>query len=133
MSTEGLLLNQGYRGKGAGFICRVPAGFLALWVILPNEDWTMRNRDAELQAKIGAIRERIQEGLKKLPTHDHLRHLPVEFEPVDYQTLLVLISGSEFFSDADIAALKEILGGCQACEVSRDRENKVSIRFTLSV
>jgi hypothetical protein len=93
----------------------------------------MRNRDAELQEKIGAIRERIYEGLKKLPTHDHLRDLPVEFEPVDYQTLLVHMSSSEFFSDADIAALKEILGGYQACEVSPDGESKVSIRFTLSV
>jgi hypothetical protein len=93
----------------------------------------MRNRDAELQAKIGAIRERLYEGLKKLPTQDHLRHLPVEFEAVDYQTLLVHISGAEFFSDADIAAFKEILGGYQSCEVSHDRDSKVSIRFTLSV
>ncbi len=93
----------------------------------------MRNRDAELQQRIGLIRDRLYAGLKKLPVHDHLRNLPIEFEPVDYQTLYVHISGAGFFSDADIAALKGILGGYQACEVSHDNENKVTIRFTVSL
>jgi hypothetical protein len=93
----------------------------------------MRNRDSEVQQKIDVVRDRFYEGLKRLPVHDHLRNLPVEFEPVDYQTLRIHVSGSGFFTDADIATLKEILGGCQACEVSHDSENKVSLRFTLAI
>jgi hypothetical protein len=38
VSAVGLLLNQGCRGEACGSICRGPADFLALWVILPNED-----------------------------------------------------------------------------------------------
>jgi hypothetical protein len=93
----------------------------------------MRNREAEVQDKIIAIRDRLETGLKKLPKHDHLKSLPIEYEPVDYQTLVVHFSDASFFSDADVATIKELVGGSRSCELTRDSGNRLRLSFTISL
>jgi hypothetical protein len=92
----------------------------------------MRNREAEVQDKISAIRDRLETGLKQLPKHDHLKSLPIEYEPVDYQTLVVHFSDA-FFSDADVATIKEVVGGSRSCELTRDSGNRLRLSFTISL
>jgi hypothetical protein len=93
----------------------------------------MRNREAEVQEKIRAIRKRLEEGLKVLPTHDHLKDLPVEFEPVDYRTLLIHFSGAVFFSEGDVVAIREILGGTRSYEITHDQDQQVRLSFTVTM
>ena len=93
----------------------------------------MRNRDAEVQEKITALRQRLFDGLRALSTHDHLKNLPFEIEPLDYRTLVVHFTGSRFFSEGDIAAISQILGGSRFYEVTPDVSNNVRLSFTLSL
>jgi len=93
----------------------------------------MRNREAEVQDKINAVRERLEEGLRLLPRHDHLKNLPIEYEPLDYQTLLIHFSNASFFSDADVATIKELVCGSRSCELTHDSQNKLRLSFTISL
>lgn len=79
------------------------------------------------------LRQRLYDGLRALSAHDHLKNLPFEIEPVDYQTLLVHFKGARFFSEGDIAAINEILGGSRCYEVTPDVENNVRLSFTISL
>lgn len=91
----------------------------------------MRNREAEVQEKIGMIRGRLEEGLRSLPKHDHLKNLSVEYEPVDYQTLTIHFSKASFFTEADIEAIKEIVGGIHSCQITQDVRNKLRLSLTV--
>ncbi len=91
----------------------------------------MRNREAEVQERISALRQRLSDGLRALPTHDHLRNLPFEIEPLDYQTLVVHFTGARFFSEGDIAAISQILGGSRAYEVTPEPHDMMRLSFTL--
>ena len=93
----------------------------------------MRDREAEIQDRIGALRLRITDGLRALPTHDHLRNLPFEIEPLDYQTLVVHFTGARYFSEGDIAAINQILGGSRSYEVTPDPQDIVRLSFTLGL
>jgi hypothetical protein len=101
--------------------------------LLERKSKIMRNREAEVQDKISAIRERLETGLKQLPKHDHLKGLPIEYEPLDYQTLVVHFSNATFFSDADIATIKELVGGSRSCELTHDSRNRMRLSFTISL
>ena len=92
----------------------------------------MRNREAELQEKIGAVRERLQAGISSLPKHDHLRSLTIEYEPIDYQTLVIHFSNTSFFSDADVATIKDWVGGVRSCEFTKDND-KLRLSLTISL
>ncbi len=93
----------------------------------------MRNREAEVQDKINVIRERLERGLRSLPKHDHLKNLPIEYEPVDYQTLVVHFLNASYFTEADIATIKDIVGGSRFCEFTHDTDNRPRLSFTLSL
>ena len=93
----------------------------------------MRNREAEAQEKIEAVKQRLEEGLRGLPKHDHLKSLPIEFEPIDYQTLIIHFSNASFFSDADVATIKDLVGGSRSCEFTKDSHNGLRLSFTVSL
>ncbi len=93
----------------------------------------MRNREAEAQEKIQAVKLRLETGLRGLPRHDHLKGLPIEFEPIDYQTLVVHFSNTSFFSEADVATIKDLLGGSRSCEFTKDGKNGLRLSFTVSL
>jgi len=93
----------------------------------------MRNREAEVQDKINAVRDRLEAGLRRLPRHDHLKNLPIEYEAVDYQTLVVHFLDASFFSDADVVTIKDLVGGSRSCELTHDSNNKLRLSFTISL
>jgi hypothetical protein len=93
----------------------------------------MRNREAEVQEKINEVRERVDRGLKSLPKHDHLKNLRIEYEPIDYQTLVVHVLLASHFTEADIATIKDLLGGSRFCQFTPDVNNKLRLSFTLSL
>jgi hypothetical protein len=93
----------------------------------------MRNREAEVQDKIRAVRDRLEAGLKGLAKHNHLKNLPIEYEAVDYQTLVIHFSDASFFSDADVATIKDLVGGSRSCEFTHDNRNRLRLSFTISL
>jgi hypothetical protein len=93
----------------------------------------MRNREAEVQDKINAVRDQLEAGLRQLPRHDHLKNLPIQYEAVDYQTLVIHFSDASFFSDADVATIKDLVGGSRSCEFTQDSRNKLRLSFTISL
>ena len=93
----------------------------------------MRNREAEIQERISALKQRLTDGLRALPTHDHLRNLPFEIEPLDYRTLLVHFTGARYFSEGDIAAIGQILGGSRSYEVTPEPQDMMRLSFTLEL
>ena len=93
----------------------------------------MRNREAEAQEKIQAMKHRLEAGLRGLPKHDHLKRLPIEFEPIDYQTLIIHFSNASHFSEADVATIKDLVGGSRSCEVTKDSDNRLRLSFTVSL
>ena len=93
----------------------------------------MRNREAEVQDKISTIKDRFESGLKQLPKHDHLKNLPIEYEALDYQTVVIHISGASYFSDADVATIKDLVGGSPCCELTHDNQDRLRLSLTLSL
>jgi len=93
----------------------------------------MRNREAEVQEKINAIRGRVETGLRSLPKHDHLKSLPVEYEAVDYQTFILHFLNASFFSDADVATIKDLIGRDCTCEFNHDSQSRLRLSFTISL
>jgi hypothetical protein len=93
----------------------------------------MRNREAEVQEKINELRERVDQGLRSLPKHDHLKNLRIEYEPIDYQTLVIHFLLASHFTEADIATIKDLLGGSRFCQFTPDTNNKLRLSFTLSL
>ena len=93
----------------------------------------MRNRELEVQEQINAVRQRLEQGLKSLPKHDHLKMLPIEYEAIDYQTLVIHFLNASFFTEADIAAIKDILGGTRSCEFTHDSNNKLRLSITIGL
>jgi hypothetical protein len=93
----------------------------------------MRNREAELQEKIEVVKQRLESGLRGLPKHDHLKSLAIEFEPIDYQTLVIHFSNASFFSDADVATIKDLVGGSRSCEFTEDSHSGLRLSFTVAL
>jgi len=93
----------------------------------------MRNRELEVQEQINTVRQRLEQGLKSLPKHDHLKALPIEYEAIDYQTLIIHFLNASFFTEGDIAAIKDILGGTRSCEFTHDSNNKLRLSITIGL
>ena len=87
--------------------------------------------DPKLQARLGEIQQRLQEGLAKADPHHRLQGKPVTYRVIAGQTFEVVYREVPRIDEAEVLALKKLIGEQCFCSVTPATAETLTVRFVV--
>jgi len=83
------------------------------------------------QQRVAEIKDGLASGLEKVDPYRRLRGRPVRFQLTAGQTLEIAFRDVPSIGDAEIGAVKRLLGGKSFCSVSPQSRERLIVRFVV--
>jgi hypothetical protein len=84
-----------------------------------------------LRARLGEIRQRLQDGLAKADPHQRLQGKPVSYRVIAGQTFEVVYREVPRIDEAEVLALKRLIGQQCFCSVTPATAETLTVRFVV--